>query len=376
MDYNATTPCDPRVVEVMLPLFTQEFGNAASRDHLYGWQAHEQVEDARQQVAKLIGANTQQIVFTSGATEAINLGLKGIVEAFPHQPKHIITCKTEHSAVLDTCDYLTSKGVEISYLDVNDDGKIDLAVLESEIRTHTICIALMYANNETGVIHPVQAISSIAHKHGILFFCDATQAVGKIPVDVLKDGIDIMAFSAHKLYGPKGIGALFIGNGVKEKNLPFIPQQHGGHHEGGMRSGTLNTPGIVGFGKAAALCAMLMETESQQLRLLRDQLENELKANIPGLQINGAEPRLPHVSNITLPHGHAEQILLSLSQQLAASRSSACKGLLQAPSHVLTAMGITGEQAARVIRLSLGRFTTQADILQVVALLTNAVICK
>lgn len=365
LDYNATTPCDPRVVESMLPFFTQHFGNAASTDHVYGWQAREAVEEAREQVAELVGASPKQLFFTSGATESINLALKGLAEV--KGGGHIITCKTEHKAVLDTCAYLETKGCRVTYLDTDQQGYLDMEQLEAAISANTICIALLYANNETGVIHPVQAIGAIARKHGIPFFCDATQAAGKIPVST--DGIDLMAFSSHKLYGPKGVGALFVRN----KSL-LLPQQHGGSHEKGLRSGTLNTPCIVGFGKAAALCAQEMPADAKRLAALRDQLEHTLLQQLPGTAINGGSQRLPHVSNLLLPHPDAEQLLLSLSPYLAISRGSACSGLVQQPSHVLKAMGLTDAQAYSAVRISLGRFTTGQDIITATNKLTAAVL--
>jgi cysteine desulfurase len=353
MDYNATTPCDPRVVESMMPFFTLEFGNAASTDHRYGWMARESVEDAREQVARLIGATSKRVIFTSGATESVNLAIKGIAEASFTKGNHIITCKTEHKAVLDTCAYLETKGYQVTYLEVDARGQLSLESLEAAVRDKTICIVLMYANNETGVVHPVQKIGAIARKYGVPFICDATQAVGKIPVNVDQDGIDLLAFSAHKMYGPKGVGALFTG-----KTLP-VTQLHGGSHEWGLRSGTLNTPAIIGFGKAAELCSLEMLTEADRLRQLRNSIEHAL----PDLTINGSEDRLPHVTNFLLPQGDAEQFLLSLSQYLAASRGSACSsGLVQQPSHVLKAMGLSDAEAHRAVRISLGRFTTRDEV--------------
>jgi cysteine desulfurase len=360
MDYNATTPCDPRVLESMLPFFTLEFGNAASSDHSYGWLASERVEDAREQVAGLIGATAKRVIFTSGATESVNLAIKGIAEF--NKGNHIITCKTEHKAVLDTCAYLETKGYLVTYLEVDAQGQLSLESLEAAITNNTICITLMYANNETGVIHPVKKIGAIARKYGVPFVCDATQAVGKIPVNVEQDGIDILAFSAHKMYGPKGVGALFTSS-------LLIPQQHGGSHERGLRSGTLNTPAIIGFGKAAELCGREMLTDGNRLRQLRDNIEHCL-----GFRINGGGDRLPHVTNFLLPQGDAEQFLLSLSPYLAASRGSACSsGLVQEPSHVLKAMGLSDEQAHRAVRISLGRFTTREETDSVIPYLAQEI---
>lgn len=358
-DYCATTPCDPRVVEEMLPYFTQHYGNTASRDHGFGWLAKEATEQAREQVAHLIHANPKQLVFTSGATEAINLALKGLAEANASKGQHIITAKTEHTAVLDTCAYLEEKGFSVTYLHTDQQGMISLEELEQSIRKETICIALMYANNETGVIHPVKAIGAIARKYGVCFMCDATQAVGKIPVNV--EDIDLMPFSAHKLYGPKGVGALYVRN-----NKTILQQLHGGAHERGNRSGTLNTPGIVGFGKAAEICNMESST-------LRDKMEHALLELLPGSFVNGGSNRLPHVSNILFPGIDSEQLLLTVSKHLALSRGSACSGIVQQPSHVLMAMGLTREDARNSIRISLGRFTKEEDVNFAVGLLTETV---
>jgi cysteine desulfurase len=274
LDHNATTPCDPRVVEAMIPYFTNNFGNAASRNHAFGWQAEEAVDYAREQVAGLIGADPKEIIFTSGATEADNLAIKGIFEMYASKGNHIITCNIEHKAVLDTCKHVEKEGGEVTYLKVKDNGLVDLAELEAAIKPTTILIALMYANNEIGTVMPMKEISAIAKKHGVLVFSDATQAVGKIPVDVTKDGIDLMAFTAHKMYGPKGVGALYVRR--KNPRVKVTAQMDGGGHERGMRSGTLNVPGIVGFGKACELCKKEMEEESKRLRAMRDKLETEL----------------------------------------------------------------------------------------------------
>ncbi|MBO9658370.1 MAG: cysteine desulfurase [Chitinophagaceae bacterium] len=375
LDYNSTTPCDPAALEAMMPWFNDHFGNAASKDHWYGWHARDGVDEAREQVATLIGAKPREIVFTSGATEAINLALKGIAETNSSQGNHIITCKTEHKAVLDTCTYLETKGFQITYLDVDSNGNIDIEGLKTAISDKTICIALMFANNETGVIHPVKKIGMIAAAHNIPFFCDATQTVGKIPVNVNNDGIQLMAFSAHKMYGPKGAGALFISGSFSAKTK-LSTQQHGGAHENGLRSGTLNTPAIVGFGKAAELCRKNMNTETERLERLRNDFEQALLTNIPGVVINGAYNRLSHVSNFSLPGMNAEQLLLSVSRHIAASRGSACSGLIQQPSHVLAAMGISAEQNLRSVRISVGRFSTTEEVDQAVLYITRAVMEK
>jgi len=360
LDYCATTPCDPQVVQKMLPYFTDYFGNAASRDHIYGWQAKDAVEQAREQIARLIGASSNQIVFTSGATESINLALKGVAEAKGMRGKHIITTKAEHKAVLDTCRYLEQKGVAVSYLEVDNDGQIGLDALEKAIRRETVCIAIMWANNETGIINPVKKIGEIARKYNLYFMCDATQAIGKIPIDVDECHIDLMAFSAHKLYGPKGVGALFVRG--REPKVDLWQQQHGGNHERGKRSGTLNTPGIVGFGEAANICYEKMSAEGERLQKWRNQLEKNIIADIRGAHINGRGERLPHVTNIFFPEIEGEQLLLAISRHLALSRGSACSGLVQQPSHVLLAMGLSALEAQQSLRISIGRFTEEKDI--------------
>src|SRR5436190_16986401 len=274
LDHNATTPCDPRVVESMIPYFAHAFGNAASRNHSFGWEAEAAVDNAREEVAKLIGANPKEIIFTSGATEADNLAIKGVFEMYASKGNHIITCNIEHKAVLDTCKHIEKAGGEITYLKVKNNGLIDLAELEAAIKPNTILIAIMYANNEIGTLMPVDEIGALAKEKGILFFSDATQAVGKIPVDVNKAGIDLMAFSAHKMYGPKGVGALYVRR--KNPRVKLTAQMDGGGHERGMRSGTLNVPGIVGFGKACEICREELDKDAVHTKLLRDKLENAL----------------------------------------------------------------------------------------------------
>ncbi|WP_143960938.1 cysteine desulfurase family protein [Litoribacter populi] len=372
LDFNSTTPCDPRVVENMLPYFTQHFGNSASKDHFYGWQAQEAVDDAREQVAGLIRAKVDEIIFTSGATEAINLALKGLAENTQGEKTHIITCKTEHAAVLDTCVYLESKGFMVTYLKVNEHGEISLQDLEKAITPKTLCLALMWANNETGVIHPIDKIAELANRHNVAFFCDATQAVGKIPIDVKHVGIDLMAFSSHKMYGPKGVGALYFNQNSTLSKI--IPHLHGGSHEWGLRSGSLNVPGIVGFGHTAKLCRTEMATENSKLVKLRDRLETSLLTNIPGSRINGLSTRLPQVTNLRFPEVNAENLLLSLSQDLALSRGSACSSNVQRPSHVLKAMGLTDQEAFGSIRISLGRFTTEEEVEFTIDKLTTSIL--
>lgn len=360
LDNCATTPMDERVLNSMLPFFTKYFGNAASHSHAYGWQAEEAVKQAREQVAELIGATENEIVFTSGATESDNLALKGIFESHKTKGNHIITVKTEHKAVLDSCLHLEKNGAEVTYLPVNRNGLIDVDELENSIRSTTILIAVMYANNETGVIQPVKEISKIAHKNRILFFTDATQAIGKIPIKVIEDDIDLMAFSAHKMYGPKGGGALFVRR--KNPRVKLIAQMDGGGHERGMRSGTLNVPAIVGFGKAAQLCQMQMKDESANTRKLRNKLEQELlKTN--SVFINGdIKDRLPNVSNMSFANKNAVQLISTLSKNIALSSGSACTSGSHEPSFVLKAMGLTDDKAFSSLRFGLGRFTTEEEI--------------
>src|SRR6476620_7150942 len=284
LDHNATTPCDPRVLEAMLPYFTEDFGNAASRNHAYGWQAEEAVKYAREKVAKLISAESQEIIFTSGATEADNLALKGVFETYSGKGNHIITCNIEHRAVLDPCRHLEKLGAEITYLKVKNDGLIDLDELETSFKTTTIMVAIMYDKNEIGTIMPIKEISAIAKKKGALVFTDATQAVGKIPVNIDKDGIDLMAFNAHKIYGPKGVGALYVRR--KNPRVKLAAQADGGGHERGMRSGTLNVPGIVGFGQACEICMNEMGNDAERISRLRDKLEIAL-SGIEGTCVNG-----------------------------------------------------------------------------------------
>ncbi len=370
-DYNATTPCDPRVVDAMLPFFSRDFGNAASRSHAYGWVAEEAVDIAREEVAALIGAEVGEIVFTSGATEAVNLAIRGVYEMYGVKGKHIITCAIEHKAVLDTCHYLESIGGEVTVLPVNRDGRIDIEELEAAIRPDTVLISIMYANNETGVIMPVKGIGNIAKKHRVLFFSDATQAVGKIPVDVLEDGIDIMSFSAHKMYGPKGVGALYVRR--KDPRVKLTPLQYGGGHEKGMRSGTLNVPGIVGFGKAAEIASREMNDELVRLRGLRDELLRGL-LSIEGTALNGnAEFLLPHTCNVSFG-GIESQVLIShLNKHLAVSSGSACTSASLEPSYVLRALGIGDELASSSIRFSLGRFTTHEEVSRALGHVNEAV---
>ncbi|MEP6749759.1 MAG: IscS subfamily cysteine desulfurase [Bacteroidota bacterium] len=360
LDNNATTACDPRVVEAMLPYFTRYFGNAASRSHSFGWQAEEAVEFARGQIARLVGAETKEIIFTSGATEADNLAVKGVFDMYKGKGNHIIAVATEHKAVLDTCKHLEKEGADVTYLDVNTDGLIDLQGLEAAIKPATVLLAVMYANNETGVIQPMQQISAIARKHGVLFFSDATQAIGKIAVDVNKDGIDLMAFSAHKMYGPKGVGALYVRR--KNPRVKLTAQMDGGGHEKGMRSGTLNVPGIAGFGKAAELCLDEMNTGETRLCILRNKLEDAL-LQLEEVRVNGSiEHRLPHVTNLSFKFAESEGLMISLNKNVAVSSGSACTSASMEPSYVLKALGLQDDLARASLRFSLGRFTTEEEI--------------
>ena len=351
---------DPRVLEAMLPYFIEKFGNAASRNHSFGWVAEEAVDYAREQIAKLIGADPKEIILTSGATEADNLAIKGVYEMYASKGNHIITCTTEHKAVLDTCKHIEKLGGEVTYLDVKEDGLIDLEQLEKAITDKTILISIMYGNNETGVIQDVKAISKIARKHGVLFFTDATQAVGKIPVDVNADGIDLMAFSAHKMYGPKGVGALYVRR--KNPRVKVTSQMDGGGHERGMRSGTLNVPSIVGFGKACELCMNEMESEAKRLSKMRDRLEASLM-ELEETYVNGTrEHRLPHTANISFKYVEGEGLMMGFNKNIALSSGSACTSASLEPSYVLKALGLGDDLAHSSLRFGLGRFTTDEQI--------------
>ena len=371
LDYNATTPCDPRVVEVMLPYFTERFGNAASRSHSFGWVAEEAVDIAREQVARLIGAETKEVIFTSGATESTNLAMKGVFETYTAKGNHIITTNIEHKAVLDTCKNLENKGAEITYLHVNADGMIDLAELESAIKPTTILISIMYANNEIGVIQPIKKIGEIAKRREVIFFSDATQAVGKIPVDVIQDDIDIMAFSAHKMYGPKGVGGLYVRR--KNPRVKLQAQIDGGGHERGMRSGTLNVPGIAGFGKACEICMNEMEQDAGRLEILRNKLENAL-LQLEESYVNGnKEHRLPQVTNLSFRHVESQGLMMGFNKEIAVSSGSACTSASIEPSYVLKALGLDDEMAHSSLRFSLGRFTTAEEIDFVIRKVTESV---
>ncbi|HRO46652.1 IscS subfamily cysteine desulfurase [Agriterribacter sp.] len=360
LDNNATTPVDPQVLQAMLPYFTEHFGNAASRSHSFGWTAGEAVTQAREQVAQLINADPSEIVFTSGATEAINLAMKGVYEMYSTKGNHIITCVTEHKAVLDTCKHLEKLGAEVTYLQVNREGIMDLDLLKAAIRPNTILISIMAANNETGVLQPVKEIGAIAKTYGIIFFTDATQAVGKIPVDVIDDNIDMLCLSAHKIYGPKGAGALYVRR--KDPRVRLVAQIDGGGHEKGMRSGTLNVPGIVALGKCCALCIQQMEEEAHRIGALRDQLEKGL-TQMKNVTVNGSIiHRLPNVTNLAFAGMPGDKLLTSINRTIAVSSGSACTSANPEPSHVLKAMKLDDELAKSSIRFGLGRFTTREEI--------------
>ena len=371
LDNNSTTPVDPRVVDTMVPYFYEKHGNAASRSHPFGWEAEEAVDYAREQIAKLIGADPKEIIFRSGATESDNLGLKGAFEMYSRKGNHIITLETEHKAVLDACKKIEKMGGEVTYMKVQRDGLVDLAELEAAIKPNTIMISIMFANNETGVIQPMKKISSICEKHGVLLMSDATQAVGKIPVNVKELGIHIAAFTAHKMYGPKGVGALYVCR--KKPRVKVTAQLDGGGHERGMRSGTLNVPGIVGFGKAAELARLEMEEEAKRLRKLRDKLEAGLM-QMEETYINGnTEHRMPHVTNISFKHVEGEGLMMTFNQNIAVSSGSACTSASLEPSYVLKALGLGDDLAHSSIRFSLGRFTKEEEVDYVIKALTEGV---
>lgn len=372
LDNNATTPVDPQVIEAMLPYFFDKPGNANSRSHAFGWQANVGVEEASQQLADGLQVAPEEIVFTSGATESINLALKGLVETWKGVKNHIITVETEHSAVLDCCAYLEKQGVEVTYLPVDSQGHIDLAQLESSIRPETIGVAIMWANNETGLIHPVEKIGAICRSHKVTFFCDGTQAVGKIITHPKQMGVDLMAFSAHKFYGPKGIGGLYVSR--SRPRIRIQAQIHGGGHQENRRSGTLNVPGIVGMGKALFLAMETMDQQYQRMTKLRDDLEKGLIRQIPNVEVNG-DPvhRLPHVSNLIFKYVDGEQLMVKINDVVAVASGSACTSANPDPSHVLLSMGLSELDAKASIRLSLGRFNTPTEMQKVQETITQAV---
>jgi cysteine desulfurase len=371
MDYHATTPVDPRVVDAMLPYFSQHFGNPASRNHSFGWEAEEAVETARKQVADLIGANAKEIIFTSGATEANNLAIKGAAEMYREKGNHIITCVTEHKAVIDTCKKLEKLGARVTYLPVQKDGRISLDELQAAITDKTILITIMAANNEIGVMQPIAEIGAIAKAKGILFHTDAVQAAGKVPFDVNQNKVDLVSLSAHKLYGPKGVGALYVRR--RNPRVLLAEQISGGGHERGMRSGTLNVPGIVGLGAAAALAKAEMATESARLRAMRDRLNKKFHDNLDEIYINGSmEHRLPHNLNISFAYVEGESLLMGIND-VAVSSGSACTSASLEPSYVLKALGAGDDLAHSSIRFGLGRWTTDEEVDYVVEKLTSVV---
>lgn len=361
MDNHSTTPMDPRVLEAMLPYFVEKFGNSASRNHAFGWEAEEAVENARKQIAHLIHADSKEIIFTSGATESDNLAIKGVVEMYHEKGDHIITSSTEHRAVLDTCKALESKrGVKVTYLPVDKAGMVSPEDVRNAITEKTILITIMMANNEIGTINPVKAIGKVAKEKGILFHCDATQGVGKIPVDVQEMGIDLMSFSAHKLYGPKGIGALYVRK--KAPRVRIAAQMDGGGHERGMRSGTLPVPLIVGFGKAVELCEQEMSTESQRLSAMRDRLQTGITSKLEEVYLNGhPTERLPNNLNLSFAYVEGESLLMGL-KEIALSSGSACTSATLEPSYVLRALGVGSDLAHSSIRFGLGRFNTEEEV--------------
>lgn len=372
LDNNSTTPCDPRVVEAMLPYFHNMPGNAASRNHPFGWQAEEAVDYAREQIADLISVDPREIIFTSGATEADNLAIKGVFEMYARKGNHIITAKTEHKAVLDSCKKIEKMGGEVTYLDVDASGRVNLQDLENAITDKTILVSLMWANNETGVIQDMKAIGDICEKHGVLFMSDATQAVGKIPVNPKEVGVHLMAFTAHKMYGPKGVGALYVSR--KSPRVKVTAQLDGGGHERGMRSGTLNVPGIVGMGKAAEIAKKEMVADAARLSVLRDKLEKAFLDTVEEVYVNGStEHRMPHVTNISFKHVEGEGLMMTFNQNIAVSSGSACTSASLEPSYVLIALGLGDDLAHSSLRLSLGRFTTDEEIEMAISSISEGV---
>jgi cysteine desulfurase len=360
MDNHSTTPMDPRVLESMLPYFTEKFGNAASRNHQFGWEAEEAVENARKQLAKLIRCDAKELVFTSGATESDNLALKGIAEMYKDKGNHVITALTEHRAVLDPCKSLEKRGIQVTYLPVDKEGRVNPEAVRNAITEKTILISIMLANNEIGTINPIAEIGKIAKEKGILFHCDATQGVGKIPVDVNHLGVDLMSFTAHKIYGPKGIGALYVRK--KGPRVRLAPQIDGGGHERGMRSGTLPVPLIVGFGKAVELCENEMPTESKRMAAMRDRLQSQIMAKLDECYLNGhPTERLPNNLNISFAYVEGEALLMGV-KEIALSSGSACTSATLEPSYVLRALGVGSDLAHSSIRFGLGRFNTDEEV--------------
>jgi len=371
MDYHATTPVDPRVLAAMLPYFTEKFGNAASRSHSFGWEAKEAVDKARRQIAELIGATSEEIIFTSGATESDNLAIKGVAEMYAERGNHLITAATEHKAVLDTSKKLQKRGFQVTYLPVLPSGLTDLDQLRASITDRTILISIMHANNEIGVLQPIREIGRIARERGVLFHTDATQSVGKVPVDVNRDHLDLVSLSAHKMYGPKGIGALYVRR--KNPRVQITAQMDGGGHERGMRSGTLPVASIVGLGEACAVCQREMGEESVRLAALRDRLKDRLLAELDEVYINGTmEHRLPNNLNMSFAYVEGESLLMGI-KDVAVSSGSACTSATLEPSYVLKALGVGDELAHTSIRFGLGRFNTEEEVDYVAAQVIEAV---
>ena len=371
MDYHATTPVDPRVLEAMLPYFTDRFGNAASRQHSFGWDAEAAVEKARKQVAELIGAAAKEVVFTSGATESDNLAIKGVAEAYREKGRHIITCVTEHKAVLDACRRLEQQGCSVTYLPVGRDGLVRPDEVRTAITDKTILITIMTANNEIGVIQPIAEIGAIAKEKNVLFHTDAVQAVGKIPFDVNQLNVDLASISAHKMYGPKGVGALYVRR--RHPRVLIAPLFDGGGHERAVRSGTLNVPGIVGLGRAAEICRQEMNAEGHRLGALRDRLNQRLHENLDGLSVNGSmEHRLPHNLNVSFAYVEGESLLMGIND-VAVSSGAACTTASREPSHVLKALGVGDDAVYSSIRFGLGRWTTGEEVDYVVDRVTDVV---
>jgi cysteine desulfurase len=371
MDNHATTPLDPRVLEAMMPYLTTKFGNAASRNHSFGWEAEKAVSVARAQVAKLIGASEKEIIFTSGATESDNLAIKGVAEMYHEKGDHIITQVTEHKAILDTCKHLEKKGFRVTYLPVNAEGLIDLEDLKRAMDNKTILVSIMTANSEIGVLQPIAEIGKLCHEKGVLFHTDGVQGVGKIPVNVIDDNIDILSLSGHKIYGPKGVGAIYVRR--RDPRVQLVAQMDGGGHERGMRSGTLNVPGIVGLGKASEIALAEMGTESARIGAMRDRLKGKLEAELDFIRVNGSmEHRLPGNLNMSFLYVEGESLLMGITD-VAVSSGSACTSASLEPSYVLKALGLGDEVAHSSIRFGLGRFNTEAEVDYVAAKVINVV---
>jgi cysteine desulfurase len=359
LDYHATTPVDPRVLEVMLPFFSQEFGNAASKSHAFGWRAEEAVEGGRASVARLIGASAKEIVWTSGATESNNLAIKGVAQFYQEKGKHLVTCKTEHKAVLDSMHALERQGFEVTFLDVERDGRVDPERVRGALRKDTILVSIMHANNETGVLHPVEEIGEITRAAGVLFHCDAVQSIGKVPFDVERANADLVSLSAHKMYGPKGVGALYV---RRKPRVRLVAQMDGGGHERGFRSGTLNVPGIAGFAKAADLALAERDVEAARVLSLRERLRRGLLAGLDLVTVNGSlEHRVPGNLNVSFAYVEGEALMMAI-KDVAVSSGSACTSASLEPSYVLRAMGVSEDLAHSSIRFGLGRFNNEEEI--------------